>query len=98
MAILVKLAQMGSNDDPQGFLTIFEWVASAVEWALEHWAVLVVPRLSRLAQTTYWKLDSASARDYAKLRDAILDYLDITEETLMAVPGRGVLSRGGHKW
>lgn len=53
----------------------------ASKWPLNQWVTLLAPYLVGPAQAAYWKLDAASAQDYAQVKVVLLDYLDTTEET-----------------
>ncbi|XP_029770225.1 SCAN domain-containing protein 1-like [Terrapene carolina triunguis] len=69
------------QDDPEAFLVTFERVAHIAGWAPNHWATLLAPYLTGTAQTVYQGLSTEDARDYTRVKAAILDALDISPET-----------------
>ena len=54
------------------FFSAFENVASDLDWPQEKWALLVQRALVGKAQQAYSSLEGASARDYGKLKEAVL--------------------------
>uniref|UniRef100_A0A674J660 SCAN box domain-containing protein n=1 Tax=Terrapene triunguis TaxID=2587831 RepID=A0A674J660_9SAUR len=72
---------MGPQDDPEAFLVTFERVAHVAGWAPDQWATLLAPYLTGTAQTVYRGLSPEEARDYVRVKAAILDALDISPET-----------------
>uniref|UniRef100_A0A8C0GFA9 SCAN box domain-containing protein n=1 Tax=Chelonoidis abingdonii TaxID=106734 RepID=A0A8C0GFA9_CHEAB len=72
---------MGPEDDAEAFLTTFKRVALVAGWAREHWATLLAPYLMGPAQLAYRGLATEDARDYERVKAAILDALDISTET-----------------
>ncbi|XP_058860376.1 zinc finger and SCAN domain-containing protein 29-like [Acipenser ruthenus] len=76
-----KLQKMTPEDDPEAFLVTFERVAEAAGWPKEHWAMKLAPCLTGEAQAAYRALMATEAADYAKVKEAILSRLGITEET-----------------
>lgn len=71
--ILVKLTKMDPGDDPQAYLVTSEHVAIVVPWLPDHWAILLDPYLTGLAQAAYRVPDPENAQDYHKAKVAILD-------------------------
>lgn len=39
----VWLTKIGSSDNPEVLLMIFEWIAITTQWSLEHWATVLAP-------------------------------------------------------
>uniref|UniRef100_A0A8C0QSB1 SCAN box domain-containing protein n=1 Tax=Chelonoidis abingdonii TaxID=106734 RepID=A0A8C0QSB1_CHEAB len=72
---------MGPHDDPEAFLVTFERVAQIAGWTPNQWATLLAPYLMGMAQAAYRGLSTEDARDYSKVKAAILDALDVTPET-----------------
>lgn len=72
---------MGPEDDPEAFLTTFERVMTTAQWPSDQWAILLAPYLMGLVQATYQGLGAETAQDHPQVRPAILEYLNITEET-----------------
>ena len=54
------------------FFSAFENVAADLDWPQEKWALLVQRALVGKAQQAYSSLKGASARDYGKLKEAVL--------------------------
>ncbi|XP_044843600.1 uncharacterized protein LOC123349509, partial [Mauremys mutica] len=72
---------MGPDDDPEAFLVTFERVALVAGWARDQWATLLAPYLTGPAQAAYRGLVTEEARDYDRVKAAVLDALDISPET-----------------
>lgn len=84
-----QLTKMGPEADPEDFFVTFEWVATVAHREV---AILLIPYLMGAAQASYLGLDVETAQDYAKVKAAMLDYLDIMEETSQPVVQRGKVS------
>ncbi|XP_026502459.1 SCAN domain-containing protein 1-like [Terrapene carolina triunguis] len=80
-AVPVRLTKMGPDDDPETFLVTFERVALVAGWPQVQWATLLAPYLTGTAQTAYRGLAAEDARDYSRVKAAILDALDVSPET-----------------
>ncbi|XP_058886083.1 zinc finger and SCAN domain-containing protein 29-like [Acipenser ruthenus] len=76
-----KVVKMSLEDDPEAYLTSFERQATAALWPREWWATQLGPNLIGEAQAAYHALTHEQAMDYDVVKKAILQRLDITEET-----------------
>ncbi|XP_058874275.1 uncharacterized protein LOC131725002 [Acipenser ruthenus] len=76
-----KVVKMSLEDDPEAYLTSFERQATAALWPREWWATQLGPNLIGEAQAAYHALTHEQAMDYDLVKKAILQRLDITEET-----------------
>nr|XP_032661470.1 SCAN domain-containing protein 1-like [Chelonoidis abingdonii] len=76
----LRLTKMGPGDDPEAFLTTFEWVALVAGWAREHWATLLAPYLTGPAELACQGLATEDSRDYERVKAAILGALDVSTE------------------
>uniref|UniRef100_A0A452GKW9 SCAN box domain-containing protein n=1 Tax=Gopherus agassizii TaxID=38772 RepID=A0A452GKW9_9SAUR len=72
---------MGPGDDPEAFLVTFERVATVAGWNPDHWASILAPYLTGVAQAVYRGLSAEAAQDYGQVKSAILDALDVSPET-----------------
>ncbi|KAM4557416.1 uncharacterized protein V3H82_017174 [Fundulus diaphanus] len=68
------------GDDIEQYLTTFERLAAAYQWAEEDWAVRLVPHLTGRARAAYVAMAVEDACDYAKVKAAILTKYEINEE------------------
>ncbi|XP_042300198.1 zinc finger and SCAN domain-containing protein 9-like, partial [Sceloporus undulatus] len=77
----LKLMKMGPQDDVEAFLNTFERVASAAQWPREQWALILTPCLTGPAQEAVDTMSVEDAKDYQKVKETILQTLNISEET-----------------
>uniref|UniRef100_H3ALK0 CCHC-type domain-containing protein n=1 Tax=Latimeria chalumnae TaxID=7897 RepID=H3ALK0_LATCH len=75
------LTKMGSKDDPDTVLLMFERVAVANGWPKEQWALRLAPFLTGEAQAAYQALPNNRANAYDHVKAAIKDRLGISSET-----------------
>ncbi|KAM4585655.1 uncharacterized protein V3H82_004627 [Fundulus diaphanus] len=68
------------GDDIEQYLTTFERLAAAYQWAEEDWAVRLVPHLTGRARAAYVAMAVEDACDYTKVKAAILTKYEINEE------------------
>ena len=77
----VRVVKMSLEDDPEAYLVAFERQATAAQWPREWWATQLGPNLIGEAQAAYQALTHEQALVYDQVKQAILQRLDITEET-----------------
>ena len=77
----VHIADLGSNDDIENYLTTFERVAQTYKWEKKDWVVKIAPHLTGKAQAAFAAMASEESNNYDKVKEAILRRYDITEET-----------------
>ncbi|XP_042300689.1 uncharacterized protein LOC121918765 [Sceloporus undulatus] len=77
----LRLMKMGPQDDVEAFLNTFERVATAAQWPQEQWALILTPCLTGSAQEAVDTMSSEEAKDYQKVKETILQTLNISEET-----------------
>ncbi|XP_058880157.1 uncharacterized protein LOC131737126 [Acipenser ruthenus] len=77
----IKEVKMSLEDDPEAYLVAFERQAMAAQWPRDWWATQLGPNLIGEAQAAYQALTNEDTLDYDHVRQAILQRLDITEET-----------------
>ena len=68
-------------DDIEAYLITFESLMQAYEVSQERWAFKLAPQLVNKAQQAYAALSPDDAKDYAKLKKALLLRYDINEES-----------------
>lgn len=68
------------RDDVDSYLTRFERVADMFKWDKEEWAVCLSVLLTGRALDAYVGLSAEEAKDYDKLKRAILERYGLTEE------------------
>ena len=76
-----KIAKLTEEDDIVAYLTMFERIMTAYEIKKECWAFKLAANLVGRAQQAYAALSSVDAASYEKLKAAILQRYDITEES-----------------
>lgn len=76
----IMVQKMTWDDDPEAFLYAFEWTATAAGWPEAQWAVVLIPCLIGLAQQAVDTLATADLRNYRKVRDTILQTLNLSPE------------------
>lgn len=89
---------MGPDDDPEAFLVTFERVALVAGWARDQWATLLAPYLTGTAQAAYRGLATEGARDYDRVKAAVLDALDVSPETFRQRFQRQTYPAGARPW
>ena len=77
----VRVAKLTEEDDIEAYLTTFERLMTVYEIPEERWVFKLAPQLVGKAQQAYVALGEEEARDYTKLKTAILRRYDINEET-----------------
>ena len=77
----IKVTKLTDADDIEAYLTTFERLMQAYEVPRERWAFKLAPQLVSKAQQAYAALSPDYAKDYAKLKKAILHRYDINEES-----------------
>ena len=75
------MEKLTEDDDIVAYFTTFERLMSAYEVKREHWVFKLAPNLVGKAQQAYAALSAVDASDYGKLKEAILQRFDITEES-----------------
>ncbi|XP_077063542.1 uncharacterized protein LOC143715650 [Siphateles boraxobius] len=68
----LAMTKMGSQDDPEVFLDLFEKAAEAGGWPKEHWPVRLIPLLSGEAQAAAQQLPVQNLLIFDDLKRAIL--------------------------
>lgn len=56
--MLVKLTDIGTEDNPKTFLVTFEHVFIVVKWPPDHWAMLLVLIPDRASPKIPWMLET----------------------------------------
>ena len=77
----VKVAKLTEDNDTEAYLTTLECLMKAYDVAKERWAFKLAPQLIGKAQQAYAAMLPDDAKDYDKIKDAILRRYDITEES-----------------
>jgi len=77
----VKVTKLTEEDDIEAYLTTFERLMKAYEIREERWAFKLAPQLVGKAQQAYAAMNPEDAKDYTKLKQAILRRYDINEES-----------------
>ena len=77
----VRVAKLTEQDDIEAYLTTFERLMIAYEVPEEQWTFMLAPQLVGKAQQAYAGLSADEAYDYKKLKSAVLQRYDITEES-----------------
>ncbi|KAG5282993.1 hypothetical protein AALO_G00037080 [Alosa alosa] len=75
-----SVPKMEEGDDVEQYMTTFERLAAAYRWPPADWATFLVPYLTGKARAAYVAMDPADARDYLKVKDAILAKFEINCE------------------
>lgn len=73
--------RMSPDDAIEAYLEAFERTATAAKWDPGSWVAQIGPFLIRPAQAAYRALNRVEARDYKKVKAAILYHLEISSET-----------------
>lgn len=78
----IKVQKITRHDDPEAFLilNVFERTATAASWPEAQWTPVLIPCLIRLAQQAMDTLLTADLGGYGKVRDAILQTLNLSLE------------------
>lgn len=74
------LCKMAPEDDPDAFLLTFELVDITTRWDKGAWELRLVPYLASEAQGSYVALSEHHAKDYDKLKAAILHRVGLSPE------------------
>ena len=77
----IKLTKMTDEDDIESYLTTFERIMAANEVSPERWSFQLAPYLTGKAQQAYAALPPDEAKTYSTVKEAILRWYDIHEET-----------------
>lgn len=77
---VVRVQKMTPVDDPEVYLNIFEHMATAAGWAPQQWAMVLIPCLVRPACQVVDTLPAVDLNNYAKVRAATLQTLDLSPE------------------
>lgn len=77
----VSVPKLTEKDDIVSYLTMFERLMVAYEVKREKWVFKLAAHLVGKAQEAYAALSIEDARDYVKVKEAILRRFDITEES-----------------
>ena len=72
---------MTEDDDIEAYLTTFERLMQAYEVSKDRWSFKLAPQLVGKAQQAYAAMLPDDAKDYTKLKEAVLRRYDITEES-----------------
>ena len=76
-----KLTRLSDRDDIEAYLLTFERMMEAYEVNRARWVYKLAPQLTGKAQQAYAALPADEAKDYDKLKAAILRRFNINEET-----------------
>ena len=76
----VKVPKLTEKDDIVSYLTMFERLMLAYEVKKDKWVFKLAAHLAGKAQEAYAALPTEDAKDYEKVKEAILQRYDITEE------------------
>lgn len=79
--------KLEQGDDIEQYLTTFERLATAYQWARGDWAVCLVPYLTGKARGAYVAMDMEEAMDYDWVKEAILMKYEINEEVYRQISG-----------
>ena len=66
------ITKLSPTDDVQAYLELFERTAAREKWPVADWGSILAPFLTGEAQRVCGDLSLANARDYTKLKEAIL--------------------------
>ena len=77
----LKVSKLTEADDIEAYLTTFERVMTVQGVVEEHWALWLAPQLTGKAQQAYAAMTTEEARQYDRVKAAILRRYDISEET-----------------
>ena len=77
----VKVPKLTEEDDIVAYLTTFERLMTAYEIKQERWVFKLASNLVGKAQQAYAGLSTEDASSYDRLKEAILQRYDITEES-----------------
>ena len=69
-----------SKDDLDAYLRRFELFATAAKWPQENWAIALSSHLTGKALEVYSRLTHDEAHDYEKVKVALMERLECTEE------------------
>uniref|UniRef100_A0A8C3F5C3 SCAN box domain-containing protein n=1 Tax=Chrysemys picta bellii TaxID=8478 RepID=A0A8C3F5C3_CHRPI len=75
-----QLPQLEPEDDIEVYLASFERLAEACHWPRREWVTRLLPSLTGKAQQAISSLDARDARDYGKVKAAILRGCNISTE------------------
>ncbi|XP_067387451.1 zinc finger and SCAN domain-containing protein 21-like isoform X2 [Emydura macquarii macquarii] len=75
-----ELPELAPEDDIEIYLASFERVAEACQWPRREWVTRLLPSLSGKARQAVSGLDARDARDYGKVKAAILRGCNISTE------------------
>ena len=68
------------KDDMNAYLRRYEWFATSQEWDMGDWAVSPSPLLTEKGQQVYCSMPPGDANYYEKLKTALLQQYELTEE------------------
>ena len=77
----LKLTKLNETEDIEAFLTTFERAVEAHNVEPEKWAPILAPQLTGKGQEAYAAMEIEDAKDYQKVKQAILQRYNINEET-----------------
>ncbi|XP_066466972.1 zinc finger and SCAN domain-containing protein 31-like [Tiliqua scincoides] len=77
----LQLPPLTPEDDAEAYLATFERVAEACRWPRDEWTSRLALALSGSARQAYGILNACDAKEYEKLKEAILRGYHITPET-----------------
>lgn len=76
-----KLEKFVEGEDIDVYLRTFEMVMTSHEIPANLWAVRLAPKLAGKAREAFSRLDQEDAKDYEKVREAILKRYELTAES-----------------
>ena len=76
-----RVAKLTESDDIEAYLTTFERQMTAFDVSRAKWTVKLAPHLTGRAQQAYAAISTEEAKDYTRVKDAILHRYNINEET-----------------
>ncbi|XP_035986169.1 uncharacterized protein LOC118559583 [Fundulus heteroclitus] len=76
-----KMQPYNEGEDIEHYLTTFERIAHACQWPQDEWALHLAPLLTGKARSAYVAMDMDDTMDYAKVKCAVLQKYEISEET-----------------
>lgn len=75
------LAKLMAEDDIEAFLFVFEKIAVGAAWPQAQWVRIWGPYVIEPVQVVLQIMTVAGAMHYGKVKDAILDWYEVLEET-----------------
>ena len=77
----IKLTRLSEADDMEAYLTTFERMMRLGHVDEDLWTLRLAPQLTGKAQQAYAALNAADTSQYGKMKEAILQRYNISEET-----------------